>query len=265
MLGSGRDLEVGSLGLSVGRLALVAVDERAPQLRGQVWVLAERLVGSAPPRVAVHVHRRCPERQRPVIVLRGADVVLAHAPKGLVQKPPRLVRDRRRLRVDERRVPGHRRGEVGRKARRVNPTADAAGVGVRAKRIDPVLPLAPIGVLLHTKARDRRGAVRAQLRDLLRKRHARDQVGGALLEGVGGVHVYRRARRCLRQSRGRAEGAGEQERSSQREQQHHPPRRAPVLGMDPERRHRRAQRLILNVAVAGLASVAGSPTVAVST
>ena len=216
VLGGGRDLQVRRHGLAAQRLALVAVDERVRHRRRQVRVLAERLVGPAPARVTVHVHRRRPVREAAVVAGGGAQVVLPGAEQRLVEEPACLVGDRGRLLVDEARVPRHRRGEVHREARRLRvELALAARRRVRAKPVDAVLALAPVRVLLHAEPGDRGRVVRLQLLDLLAERHAGHQVSGALGERVARVQVERRGGRS-RDGAGRRRGRGRIDRRGRR-------------------------------------------------
>src|SRR5581483_2904247 len=99
----------------------------------------EPLVGAAPARVTVHIDGGRPERQRTIVVRRGAEVVLGNSPQRLVQQAPRLIGDRGGLLVSQLRVPRHGGGKVGGETGRVHPARRTAVVGVVEQGVDAVL------------------------------------------------------------------------------------------------------------------------------
>ena len=150
-------------------VALHAFDERARKHAGDVRILAPRLVCAAPEGMAREVDRRTPV----------GEPAPAPALRDRLRMPAALVRDRIRDAADEILVPRHGERKRHREAR-------ALGSSV----LDPVQRLVPEVVSRDAETRHRLCRA-SQLVALLVKRHSRDEVRGALLEGERCVKVGR--------------------------------------------------------------------------
>ena len=179
MLGGGIELAIRPL------LRLQALHEGDAHARGEERILAIGFLATAPARVTEDVDVGRPERE-PLVTL-----VLAARQEGMVLGARFVADGGGHL--------GHQRGiERGRQADRLRKHRGTAGAGHAVQGFVP-----PI-VFGHLQARDGgRGVL--HLRGLFLQRHARYQIGGARLQRLRGVQIWRRWRCGVRAAGGHAE------------------------------------------------------------